>query len=137
MRVKVELVDSPTLFAKAQKFEYDLVDIGWSFNGDPNEIARVYWSENVPPAGWNIMRYKNARVDELFKLGRVTLDQQRRTAIYRELQAILADELPALVLLRQDFLWGINNRVKGVNIRKFRKEALPTDTWNVHTWRIE
>jgi peptide/nickel transport system substrate-binding protein len=137
MRVKVESVDSPTVFTRAQRFEYDLVDIGWSFNGDPNEIARVYWSENVPPAGWNIMKYKNARVDELFKQGRVTLDPQRRTAIYRELQSILADELPAIVLLRQDFLWGINNRVKGVNIRKYRKEALPTDTWNVHTWRIE
>jgi peptide/nickel transport system substrate-binding protein len=137
MKVRVDLVDSPTLFARAQAGEYDLTIIGWSFNGDPNEIARVYWSTNVPPAGWNIMRYRSSRVDALFKLGRTTRDQQKRVAIYQELQSILAVDVPAIVLLRQDTLVGVNNRVKGVNIRKFRKEALPTDTWNVHTWRIE
>jgi peptide/nickel transport system substrate-binding protein len=136
MATTIVQLDFPTLLTRIQKGEFDTAIVGWNFNGDPNETARVYWSKNVPPAGWNVMRYRNARVDQLYELGRATLDQSKRAQIYKELQGILDDELPAPVLVRIDKLIGVNARVQGVQPRKFRKEAFSSDLWNVQTWTI-
>jgi peptide/nickel transport system substrate-binding protein len=136
IKTKIEQADFPTLLNRLQKGDYDTSIVGWSFNGDPNETARVYWSKNTPPGGWNVMRYRNARVDQLYELGRTTLDQKKRVQIYQELQSILDDELPAPVLVRLDKLVAVNKRVQGVNPRKYRKEAFSSDLWNIEQWTI-
>jgi peptide/nickel transport system substrate-binding protein len=44
--------------------------------------------------GPNRAQYKNARFDELLQQARLTTDQGKRAALYREAQRILVDDAP-------------------------------------------
>lgn len=69
---------------------------GWPDYIDPDAQAIRYWSGYWPPNGWNVARYKNDRVDELFELGRRTYDREARVPIYEELQRIVIEECPII-----------------------------------------
>jgi len=64
--------------------------------GDPViGVHRTYDSTNVFKGVWsNTQGYSNARVDELMAMAAVEADPAKRTALYAEFQAIIADELP-------------------------------------------
>jgi len=69
---------------------------GWPDYLDPDAQAIRYWSGYWPPAGWNVARYKNERVDELFQKGRTTLRKEDRIPIYEELQKIVIEDCPII-----------------------------------------
>lgn len=57
--------------------------------------------------------YKNERVDELLNKAEATVDQEARDKMYREAQAILAEELPFIYIYAEKYFTGINtNRVE-------------------------
>ena len=70
----------------------------------PENVPRSTLSSTEIPSeqnGWsgqNYTGYSNARVDELVEEIEVELDRERRRGLWRELQQIYADELPALPL---------------------------------------
>lgn len=61
---------------------------------DPNALANRYASESD-----NVGNYNNAEFDELMLQGRATGDEEERAAIYKEAQAILAEDLPFIPLV--------------------------------------
>jgi len=57
--------------------------------------------------------YKNPRVDELLDKAESTVDQDARARMYREAQAILAEELPFIYIYAEKYFTGINtNRIE-------------------------
>lgn len=60
----------------------------------------------------NSARYSNPRVDELLAAGAVEPDAARRSEIYAELQAILAEDLPVVNLFEMEFLTVYNEKLK-------------------------
>jgi peptide/nickel transport system substrate-binding protein len=60
---------------------------------DPDVLFIIAHSSSIDEA-WNTARYNNSEVDALIEAGRVTLDQEARAGIYREIQQIMAEELP-------------------------------------------
>ena len=68
----------------------------------------------MPPNGDNRGRYNNPAVDRLLIRGRVTLDRQERRLIYRDVQRLLAEDLPYVPLW-----WWKNVIVKNPNLRDF------------------
>ena len=69
---------------------------GWPDYPDPDAQAIRFWSGYWPPNGWNVARYKNEKVDELFEQGRTTYDRAERERIYTELQKIVIEECPMI-----------------------------------------
>lgn len=79
----------------------------WSNGNDPDNM--YYWhSSQIPPtptgAGGNVIAYFyplnfQAKVDELTAAGAAETDPEARTAIYKELQVLIAEEVPCI------FLW--------------------------------
>lgn len=56
--------------------------------------------------------YKNERVDQLLDQAESTVDQDARADMYREAQAILAEELPFIYIYAEKYFTGINeNRI--------------------------
>ena len=53
-------------------------------------------------------------MDELLEAGRRTFNQERRTAIYGELQDVLADDQPVIFLYVPDALPVVSSRVHGI-----------------------
>ncbi len=76
---------------------------GWGMAYDP-DVSELFHSDYMTVEGrggspyFNYIGYSNPRVDELLDAGLVTYDQAERSAIYREMQRILAEEQPYLFL---------------------------------------
>ncbi|MEK6398575.1 MAG: ABC transporter substrate-binding protein, partial [Terriglobus sp.] len=56
----------------------------------------------MPPKGSNRGHYSNAKVDALLAQGAAQTDNAKRRAIYLEVQRILAEDEPTLVLWSPD-----------------------------------
>jgi len=86
-------------------------------NSDTDPDQSSLWStKGIGSGGLNGMQYKNPQVDKLCADALTTTDRAKRKPLYFELQNILADDLPAPILLNPSYVWGINNRVKNFNV---------------------
>jgi peptide/nickel transport system substrate-binding protein len=91
-------VFAPTVF-KDRAFDTNVISY---CNGPDPEIGvrRMYHSSQVSPAPFtNAAGYRNERVDALFDQGARTVERERRTPIYRQIQEIVVQELPYMWLV--------------------------------------
>lgn len=98
IEVTIQSNEFGTFFEDVQQGKYDLFSLRRAGVNDPDFYTYMFASENFPPVGQNRGYYANSRVDELLEAGRATWDRDERTAIYKEIQEILADELPYISL---------------------------------------
>lgn len=90
-------VDFPTWANKISNHDFDMT---WDtvFNwGDPViGVHRTYDSQNIKEGViWsNTQQYANERIDELMAAAGQEIDPDKRAALYKEFQEILADDLP-------------------------------------------
>lgn len=84
------------------EFNYDMTWAAWG--GGLWKDPEYQWSskEADRPAGQNITGFKNEKVDELIARQRTEFDVQKRNAIMREIDAILVEQVPYVLL------WNIN-----------------------------
>jgi peptide/nickel transport system substrate-binding protein len=86
-------VFAPTVF-KDRNFDTNVISY---CNGPDPEIGvrRMYHSSQIGPAPFtNAAAYRNDRVDSLFDQASRTVERERRAATYRQIQEIVAQELP-------------------------------------------
>lgn len=96
------------------KGEFDLMLGVWSPDfGDPFMFMN-YWfdSANHGLAG-NRAFYTNAEVDQLLKQAATNNDQEVRHALYKQVQDIVLDEAPYILLYQKDFILPMSKNVKG------------------------
>ena len=106
-----------TFFSDITKGAYQMYSMRWiGGNQDPDIFEYVFDSGSFPPKRANRTFYSNPRVDALIREGRTTLDQDKRKAIYAEVQKIVADELPYINLWYLDNVLVHTRRVKGIEI---------------------
>lgn len=95
--------------------DYDLTLQSFVSSGDPAiGYHRIYITTKPGTNNTNATGYSNAKVDELFNKAAVTPDQKARAALYQEAQAILADEMPTLVLYDDDPVNFASKKLKGL-----------------------
>jgi peptide/nickel transport system substrate-binding protein len=86
-------VFAPTVF-KDRSFDTNVISY---CNGPDPEIGvrRMYHSSQIGPAPFtNAAAYRNDRLDALFDQASRTVERDRRTPIYRQIQEIVVQELP-------------------------------------------
>jgi peptide/nickel transport system substrate-binding protein len=105
---------------------FDVILLGFSWGVEPHQ--ETMWHTD---GGFNDNGYSNPDVDDLLAQGLATTDQDERTEIYTEMQNILMEDLPTVVL---DFPQGI----EGVNVRCHNifpnAVSLPI---NAHEWWVD
>jgi dipeptide transport system substrate-binding protein len=75
--------------------EHEMLNLGWiSDNGDPDNFLTPTLSCAAAATGENRARWCNERFDALLQEAATTSDRARRTLLYRQAQAIFAEELP-------------------------------------------
>jgi peptide/nickel transport system substrate-binding protein len=80
-------------------WDFDMtLDVVYNWGDPVIGVHRTYLSDNIRQGVvWsNTQNYRNARVDEILRQAEVELDVDRRKALYRELQKILAEDLPVV-----------------------------------------
>lgn len=105
--VDVQGFELGTLLADAKSGNFQLYTLQWPDPSEPHFYNWLFHAERIPTparpdAGGNRGAYANAEVDRLIDAGRITTERAARAEIYRQIQRILAEELPYLSLWHED-----------------------------------
>ncbi len=96
--VTIKSYEWGTYFSDIKSGNFQMFSLSWVGVSDPDIYYDLFHSQSVPPNGSNRVRYQNKRIDQLVEEGRVIIDRDERKAIYKEVQEILADDLPYISL---------------------------------------
>lgn len=82
----------------------------WTYGSDDPDPSNTLRSDG----GQNWNSFRNERVDELIDLGLQEVDPEKRKVYYDEIQAIVAEEVPMLYLMYDEWMNVFNSRVQGL-----------------------
>jgi peptide/nickel transport system substrate-binding protein len=118
LRVGIELelrsYEWGTFFGDVKNGNFHLYSLAWVGIEDPDIYYQIFHSSSMPPNGDNRGRYNNPEIDRLLTQGRATVKRSERQLIYREVQRLLAEDLPYVPLW-----WWKNVVVKKPSVRGF------------------
>jgi peptide/nickel transport system substrate-binding protein len=116
-------------------FDFHAMVMGWDNQSpDPDDYALFHSSQirsKSNPNGLNYIGYNSAEYDELSRKARSEYDPGKRAALYAQIQALLAQDLPYYFLWADQHYMVLSHRVQGpINL------ASPRYLWNVEKWWI-
>ncbi|PJF40804.1 MAG: hypothetical protein D6737_14115, partial [Chloroflexi bacterium] len=113
---------------------FDGMILGWSlsFPDDPDFGFAFNPENDVPGAGFNFVSYNNPEVTALLDQANNLpgCDQAERAELYKQAQALLAQDQPYLFLFSENELFAAQANVEGFD--PFPNQPL----WNLDTWNI-
>ncbi len=100
-------------------FDWECIIIGLTGGLEPN-TGRNVWHSSGQLHMWHPYQTEpvtewEARVDEIFYEGAMTVDQDERQELYYEWQEIIATELPLIYTVTQHSLVAVRNTVKNID----------------------
>lgn len=108
--------------------DWDLYLLGWSLgSGDPDPSG--LWRTEDP---YNYGRWNNSDSDQLIADAITPPDafeQSYREEVYSEWQGMFSEDLPALLLYAQNSIYGMNERVQGIEPRPYSFNSDPHLWW--------
>ncbi len=114
--------------------KYNSVMVSWNEMTGPDPDVTIYYSSKAIPvkggSGQNTMQYVSAKVDELLTQGATTIDRGKRAAIYRELQSVVRNDLPALPIFQGARIEGTNAKLIGYTPSVY----VWSNCWNIGQW---
>ncbi len=88
-----------TFYGDVTAGRFEMYALNWvGSNEDPDIFRYAYGSDWAPPKGANRGHYASARVNALLAAAAATTDETARRASYVEVQKVLMDEVPSVVL---------------------------------------
>ena len=105
---------------------FQLLLFGQVYGYEPDPFA--FWhSSQIKDPGLNVAFFAHKQADRLLEDARRTADTAKRTADYQEFIRIAAEELPAIPLYTQVYLYLLPRDMEGISISKI---SLPSDRFN-------
>lgn len=135
VNVKLSSMEFSTLMEQVvANHEFDLYLMGNTLSLDPN--PKPFWSSKAASdkkgeQGWNIVSYKNSKVDALLDKGLETINQDERKEVYAEFGKILNEDVP------EAFLYVQNNEIMYNSKLKEFKPSTFDEFNNIKNWYIE
>ena len=124
--LEIQNFEMNALVERLFEHKFDMALFGWMQQPDPSGIQAVYGSKGPQ----NFGRFRNEQFDALAQKGQASFDRRERIDIYRELELILAREVPVIPLV-----WHHELDVMTQRLQNFRPNPTAVgDTWNVHEW---
>lgn len=124
-------------FIRPREYEALLFGQITSFNPD---LYPFWHSSQKQDPGFNLGMLNNEDADELLRDIRQELDEGKRVEKYKELQKIIAEEVPAAFLYSPHYLYPISNSVKGMEVRNINSSSwrfADINKWYVKTKRVK
>ncbi len=113
-----------------KNFDFEMFLVGFSWGVDPDQTTM--WDSKQHGGGFNSYDYKSDKVDALLKQGLQTLDQEKRKAIYVDMQNQVLADAPAMVSDFPKGIYGVNKRVKN----RIPNGVAGSDRNNAHQWYV-
>ncbi len=93
---------------------FDILFVGWSWGIDWNPLG-LFDTPSLPPFGDNFYQYSNPAYDAKLIQYLTELDQATQIGYAKEIQAMLYEDLPAIVLIYPKSLFGFKEGLTGID----------------------
>jgi peptide/nickel transport system substrate-binding protein len=117
VQLEIVLMDGSMAIERILAGNYQAAYLSWDLDADP-DIYSIFHSSQMPTRGQNFVFYQNAEVDRLIDEGRRELDPSKRKDVYWRLHEILAQDQPYTWVVQVSAKWGVNKRVRGVEVSR-------------------
>ena len=95
IETEIETLETTQLVRKAISSDFQAMVFRWAGRADPD--FNVYTQFHSKSQN-NFVKYKHPEMDRLLELGRATMDPAARVAIYRQINNLIAREVPYMLL---------------------------------------
>lgn len=113
VELEIQSYDWGTFYADIKAGRFALYGLSWVGLQLPDIFRYAFRSDSVPPGGANRGRYASAAADALIDAAQASPALAARAARYRELQELLARDLPYVPLWYEDFMIVSRTRLVG------------------------
>jgi peptide/nickel transport system substrate-binding protein len=116
IEVKLEPLERSVYYDRVfAKRDYDMMLGSYFSAGDPAiGYTRLYNSYTGTAPNTNASGYSNPKVDDLLARAATATDREARAKLYKELQVILNEDLPTLVLFDEETVDTASKKLSGV-----------------------
>ncbi len=116
LEVKLEPLERSVLLDRVfTKRDFDMTLGSFYSAGDPAiGYTRLYVTNTTTAANTNASGYSNPKVDDLLQQAATNPDRAARARLYKELQVILNEDLPSLVLFDEETVDTASKKLQGV-----------------------
>ena len=135
-KVGIELVVERLSFSELESAvirprNFEMLLFGQAYGYEPDPFA--FWhSSQLKDPGLNIASYSNRKADQALEEARRTPSLEDRKKKYGDLQEIIAQDLPAIPLYSQLYLYLLPGNMGGADISEI---SLPADRFNeIYKW---
>jgi peptide/nickel transport system substrate-binding protein len=108
--------------------DFDIFLVGFSWGPDPDESTM--WTTESQKGGFNMNSYSNPQVDKLLLDAVKEVNQDKRKALYHEVDKLVLEDLPSPIMIFDKALVGVNKRVQNLDPNAFNTR------YNVETWTV-
>jgi peptide/nickel transport system substrate-binding protein len=111
--VKLNLLSTNTFIERLVSGDYDAFILGWQVKEkiDPTMV----WNSDPEKGKFNLVSYKNPKVDSMIDRGLLTLDRRETKKIWAEFQRIIVEDIPATFLFYPKEIAAASKRVNGIS----------------------
>jgi peptide/nickel transport system substrate-binding protein len=110
---RLTLVDFQEVVTRLRRtHEFDTCLTSYALDVDPDQ--RLLWSTDAYKSGFNGGRFSSPALDKLMTEAVQTSEPSKRRSLYIQIQELLLDELPAIVIDYPQVAYGLNKRVRNV-----------------------
>ncbi|MCK4575016.1 TonB family protein [candidate division WOR-3 bacterium] len=113
VKVETEFLDTPTFIERIVSGEYDAFILGWSVKEriDPTMV----WNSDPEKGKFNLVSYKNPKIDTMIDKGLLTLDRRETKKIWAAFQRIILEDIPNTFLFYPQEISAASRRLNGIN----------------------
>jgi peptide/nickel transport system substrate-binding protein len=128
--LKLTSVEFAQFYARVDEWNFDTILASWALdvNGDPAQL----WSSDQADIkkSSNFIGYKDPAADKLIAAAKLEYNDEKRAAIYRQLQQVIHDDYPVCFLFNPKVILLISNRFQNV------KMFVPRPCFDTATWWV-
>ena len=115
LRCKMEVMPPATLRSMRATGSLSFFRASWVADyPDADNYLSVFTTSNHSPAGPNYSHYSNRRFDRLYERAMACTDDESREQIYAEMDRLMMEDAPVVVLFYDEVLRFVNKRVEGL-----------------------
>ncbi len=115
LKVSIETSPGPTLRQLINKSEAPFFRGSWIADyPDAENYLALFYSKNFTPAGPNFTHYANPTFDQLYEKALLTVGDKSRIALYMQMDSILREDVPMVVLYYDQLLRLVQPNISGL-----------------------
>lgn len=137
LRVTVAISSPIDIGNALERRDYEAALFEVALPGDPDPYP--LWHQTQTAGGQNYAGLDHREISELIETARIVVDPARRAELYREFQALFADEVPAILLYHPVYTFGVDEMIGGVQIAPLMQPSdrfATINLWYVATRRV-